>query len=131
MTMDFQSHHLFDQLELSFEATVGILLSLSKLNFLTHAQASPNCYKIRRRKIYHKIKDEVIFTVTNPELPLPSPHLIPLHAACAKAAQLSGASEYIDHIYSEMESISELAHEGTSSDALHHAIMTLRPQTSR
>lgn len=121
---------MFDQLELSFEATVGILLSLSKLNFLTHAQASPNCYKIRRRKIYHKIKDEVTFTVTNPELPLPSPHPLALHAACAKVAQLSGESEYIDRIYSEMESIYVLAHDGTSSDALHHAIMTLRPQIS-
>lgn len=122
---------MFDRLESSFEATVGILLSLSKPNFLTHAQASPSCYKIRRRKIYHKIKDEVTFTVTNPKLPLPSSHLLALHAVCAKVAQLSGASEYIDHIYNEMESISVSAHDGTSSDVLHHAIMTLRPQTSR
>ena len=103
MTMDLQSHDLFDQLELSFEATVSILLSVSKLNFLTHIQASPNCYKIQKSKVYHTIKDEVTFTTTDPELPLPSPHLLALHAACAKVAQLSGASEFIDR---DMETIS-------------------------
>jgi hypothetical protein len=103
MTMDLQSYDLFDQLELSFEATVSILLSVSKLNFLTHIQASPNCYKIQKSKVYHTIKDEVTFTTTDPELPLPSPHLLALHAACAKVAQLSGASEFIDR---DMETIS-------------------------
>ena len=122
MTMDLQSHDLFDQLELSFEATVSILLSVSKLNFLTHIQANPNCYKIQKCNIYHKIKDEVTFTTTDPELPLPSPHLLALHIACAEVAQLSGASEFIDR---DMETISVLAHDGTPSDVPHHAIMTL------
>ena len=94
--MDLQSHDLFDQLELSFEATVSILLSVSKLNFLTHIQANPNCYKIQKCNIYHKIKDEVTFTTTDPELPLPSPHLLALHIACAEVAQLSGASDVAD-----------------------------------
>jgi hypothetical protein len=58
-----------------------------------------------------------MFTTPDPvNLPLPSPHLIALHAACAKVAHLSGAGEYIDHIHENMEEISVLAHDGTSSE---------------
>jgi hypothetical protein len=72
------------------------------------------------------IPDQIIFTTPDPvKLPLPSPDLLALHAACAQVAHLSGAGEYVDRILEDMEQIDVLAHDGTSSDVLHHALMTL------
>jgi hypothetical protein len=70
-----------------------------------------------------------MFSTPDPvKLPLPSQHLLALHAACAQVAHLSGAGEYVDRILEDMEEISVLAHDGTSSEVLHHALMTLGPQ---
>ena len=67
-----------------------------------------------------------MFTTVDPDkLPLPSPELLALHAACAKVAHLSGAGEYVDRIIEDMEQIDVLAYDGTSSDILHHALITL------
>ena len=67
-----------------------------------------------------------MFTTVDPDkLPLPSPELLALHAACAKVAHLSGAGEYVDRILEDMEQIDVLAYDGTSSDILRHALITL------
>jgi hypothetical protein len=67
-----------------------------------------------------------MFTTPDPaKLPLPSPDLLALHAACAQVAHLSGAGEYVDQNFEDMEQIDVLAHDGTSSDILHHVLMTL------
>ena len=67
-----------------------------------------------------------MFTTPDPvKLPLPSPDLLALHAACAQVAHLSGAGEYLDRILEDMEQMDVLAHDGTSSDVLYHALMTL------
>ena len=76
--------------------------------------------------------DQVMVTTPDPvKLPLPSPDLLGLHAACAQVAHLSGAGEYVDRIIEDKEGMNELAYDGTSSDILHHALMILgsRPIT--
>lgn len=115
MTMENQPHDLFDRLELWFEAT-DIL----------------HCYNIRKTdNAFVRIRNQV--TLTTPDAskyPLPSPQLLALHAASAKVSHLSGAGEYLDHIWQdpEMENISVLAHNG-ASDVLHRALVTLPQPT--
>lgn len=96
---------------------------------MRHIQTTPNCYNIHKPEDVIRIKDQVTFTTPDPvNLPLPSPHLLALHAACAQVAHLSGAGEYIDLILTEMEEMEELTYDGTSSEVLHHALMTHRSQ---
>ncbi|KAN0140517.1 hypothetical protein V8E53_001726 [Lactarius tabidus] len=112
MTMQKDAHDIFDRLELWFEET-----------------ATPNCYKVRKPELFLPSKGEVTFPTPDPvKLPLPSPRLLATHAACAQVAHLSGAGEYVDRILEDMEEICVLAHDGTSSEVLHHALMTLGPQ---
>jgi len=112
MTMEHNAHDLFDRLNLWFEET-----------------ATPNYYRVRTTKLLLPVRENVMFTTPDPlKLPLPSPDLLALHAACAQVAHLSGAGEYVDRILKDMEDICVLAHDGTSSEVLHHALMTLGPQ---
>jgi hypothetical protein len=54
--------------------------------------------------------DVVTFTTSDPVLlPLPSPQLLALHAACAQVAHLSGAREFIDKEMKEVEDSEDLA----------------------
>lgn len=65
----------------------------------------------------------VTFSTPDPErLPLPDPRYLALHAACARVAHMSGAAEYIDRIFREMEETGVLANDG-GSDALYHALV--------
>ncbi|KDQ49769.1 hypothetical protein JAAARDRAFT_142978 [Jaapia argillacea MUCL 33604] len=115
MTLQWDVHDFFDRLGLWFEKT-----------------ATPNCYKVRTADplfLYGLLSkmDKVTFTTPDPvKLPLPSPELLALHAACAQVAHLSGAGEYVDRLLEDMEEMGVLAHDGTSSDVLHHALVTLR-----
>ena len=64
------------------------------------------------------------FTTPNPAtLPVPSPELLALHAACAKVAHLSGAGEYIDKIDRDIEDLGVLSYDGASSNILNHAFL--------
>ena len=67
-------------------------------SILTHVQETDNCYQIQMtRPFIFTPPDLVTFTTSDPALlPLPSPQLLALHAACAQVAHLSGAREYID-----------------------------------
>jgi hypothetical protein len=96
-------------------------------NVLTFdAQATSDCYKVGKFTDYLVTPDQVVFTTPDPvKLPLPSPDLLALHATCAQVAHLSGAREYLDRIIEEMEELGVLAQDGTSSEVLHHALMTL------
>jgi hypothetical protein len=52
--------------------------------------------------------NQVAFTTPDPvKLPLPSPDLLALHAACVQVAHLSGAREYIDRFRKDMAEIDE------------------------
>ena len=57
-----------------------------------------------------------------PQHPLPDPRYLALHAACAKVAHLSGASEYVDTIFRKTEDMKVLASDGSSGEALLYAL---------
>jgi hypothetical protein len=85
----------------------------------------PNQYQINARDpIYiSDIINPVTLTSNDPLFPLPSPEYLRLHAACAQVANLSGAGEYIDQVFREMEETRMLAHDGTSAEALSTALL--------
>ena len=70
---------------------------------------------------YHQV---ITFNTDNPRLPVPSRDYLELHAACAKVAHLSAASEYMDSVIREMEETLVLSSDGASTAVLEHAIWT-------
>jgi hypothetical protein len=72
----------------------------------------------------------VTLRTTDPDLALPDGRYLRLHAACATVAHLSGATEYIELLYREMEETVVLASDGTSAEilslALEHASVRVR-----
>jgi hypothetical protein len=70
------------------------------------------------------IPAQVWLTTPDPnDYPLPNPRYLALHAACARVAHLSGAAEYIEMIFRDLENIKVLANNGGSGDLLYHALM--------
>ncbi|KAF8483126.1 hypothetical protein JB92DRAFT_2763245 [Gautieria morchelliformis] len=64
-------------------------------------------------------------TLTSPDvtnLPVPSPRYLRLHASCCCIIHLSGAGEYIDKIFRDMNEGLVLAADGSSADALAFAL---------
>jgi hypothetical protein len=82
-----------------------------------------NCYRLEIANDYIDVIKLPEKMTTDPNLPVPAPELLALHAACAKVAHLSGAGAYIDEFDREMEDINVLAGDGRSADVLSHAIM--------
>ena len=73
----------------------------------------------------------ITFSTSDPEnLPVPSPELLALHSTCCKVAHLSGASEYIDKIHRDADTIGVLSADGTSGDMLNYALSSLLNHTS-
>ena len=68
---------------------------------------------------------EVHFMTTDPLLELPDPCFIAIHAACCRAAHLSGAAKYIDDIYNKTQMAYVLADNGSSAELLQFALSTL------
>jgi len=104
-------HDHFDRLKLCFEAMPD----------------KPHQYKIlyftsRRPAL---MRDFITLSTEKPELPLPDPVLLALHATCCKVAHLSGASEHIDQNYRDADEINVLAEDGTSGDVLSYALLSL------
>jgi len=64
----------------------------------------------------------VVFTSRDKKLPLPDPRYLRIHAACAKVAHLSGAAEYIDGIFRDMDDTRVLATNGSSAELLSYAL---------
>ena len=68
--------------------------------------------------------EKITLTSSDPaKLPIPSPKLIALHAACSKVAHLSGAGAYIDKLDRDADDLDVLAGDGGSSDVLTHVIL--------
>ncbi|KAH7889119.1 hypothetical protein F5I97DRAFT_475539 [Phlebopus sp. FC_14] len=113
MTLQKDQHDYFDRLEMYFEAT-----------------KEKDCYDVT---VFwsRNLTKTVTLTSTNPQLPLPSPELLALHATCAKVARFSGASEYIDELDRDKDALKVLAAGGESADILAHALLGLmsRPLT--
>ncbi|KAJ8456848.1 hypothetical protein ONZ45_g18556 [Pleurotus djamor] len=92
MTLQYDPYHLFNSLDLWFEQT-------SEAN-VYHIETTPTFLAYRQPKVR-------LSTITT--LPLPSPTLLALHAACAKVAHLSGAAQLVDFLLCEgFEIIDEL-----------------------
>lgn len=62
---------------------------------------------------------------TRPDLELPDARFIAIHAACCRAAHLSGAAEYVEMNYRDMEETPVLAADGSSGHLLHSALSSL------
>ena len=92
-------------------------------------QDEENKYKLEARQSYilRDYPEYVTFTTPDPvKLPVPSPTYLAIHAACAKVAHMSGAAEYIDKFYRDMEDGMILNPNGASAEMLEHAIFELQ-----
>ena len=63
----------------------------------------------------------ITFHSADPQIPLPDPRYLAIHAACAKVCHASGAAEVIEKMLREYEEIPVLATDG-SSNILEHAL---------
>ena len=91
-------------------------------------QEDENKYKLVSpfRSILLNYQEYITFTTPDPvEYPVPSRTYLEIHAACAKVAHLSGAREYIEKLYEEMENRETLDSDGGSGDMLEHAFLGL------
>jgi hypothetical protein len=76
--------------------------------------------------IHPQMRQFVTFSTKDAEhLPVPSRELLALHATCCKVAHLSGAAEYIERIYRDIDEMGVLASDGTSADMLDYALFSL------
>ena len=92
-------------------------------------QSQLDHYEIKLFTLYSphpSLRRFVTFSSTDPEyLPVPAPELLTLHATCCKVAHLSGAAEYIDKVYRDVEEMGVLASDGTSGDILSYALLSI------
>ncbi|KAF4614259.1 hypothetical protein D9613_008152 [Agrocybe pediades] len=93
MTLDHPLYCFFDRLRLWFVAT-----------------DQPNQYRVSTSDEIVPYKDKLVtFETDDPvNLPVPSPVYLAIHAACAQAAQLSGAAKYIEKYYEDVGSSADL-----------------------
>ncbi|OBZ65789.1 hypothetical protein A0H81_14339 [Grifola frondosa] len=81
----------------------------------------PNTYRPNSTDpiIRRNVPQTVTFTTNDPvKLPLPSPDYLRLHATAARVANLSGAREYIERVFRDMEETFVLENNGSSADLL-------------
>jgi len=64
----------------------------------------------------------VEFDSGHPDAPPPDPHLLALHATCARVAHMSGAAEFLDQLQWDAEETKVLAFDGSSADLLSNLI---------
>ncbi|KAL7278641.1 hypothetical protein ACG7TL_007642 [Trametes sanguinea] len=112
MTLDVIVHEQFDRMNLWFQAIDG----------------QDNTYKVVLAPAVGglarlvAIPEQVTFVAHRPELPLPSPKYLRVHAACCQIAHLSGAAAHLDVIFRDMEELKVLAQDGSSADVLTYAL---------
>ncbi|KAG8746503.1 hypothetical protein FRC11_012685 [Ceratobasidium sp. 423] len=96
----------------------GVRVSFDKfLIWLEATGEAENQYTIGRidELYYNDLPDVVTFSSSSPDLPLPDPRYLALHAACARVIKLSGAVEYIARIPSDFEETEVLSENGSAS----------------
>ena len=64
----------------------------------------------------------MVFKSTRPDLLLPNPVYLRIHAACCRVAHLSGAGEVIDKVLEDLEDIRVLSKDGSSAHLLSFAL---------
>ncbi|KAI0351275.1 hypothetical protein OH77DRAFT_1429787 [Trametes cingulata] len=116
MTLDVIVRDTFDQMDLWFEP----------VNDQEHTYKIVLAARVQRLA-EGIVPQEVTFTSHHPELPLPSPKYLRIHAACCRIAHMSGAAEYLDLVLHELEEMQVLACDGTSADVLSFALRNIMP----
>ena len=125
-------HADFGRLNLWFEGTDEVRHSRSSWQFQLNVY-QPNHYTVcvcdkgneeYLRQFGHLHADgdrlSVTFSSRHQSLRLPDPRLLALHAACARVAHMSGASEAFDEFERDIEDTRVLALDGSSARLLDH-----------
>ncbi|KAF8875988.1 hypothetical protein BD779DRAFT_1449710, partial [Infundibulicybe gibba] len=108
MIMEPRAHRTFDSLRIWLEPT-----------------SVPNEYtphSVHDGVWVQDMSNPAAFSSADSELPIPSPDYIALHAACAKVANLSGAGEYVESMWDNIEDARVLSTDGSSSMLLLFAL---------
>jgi hypothetical protein len=66
---------------------------------LQAVEGQANTYDIRARRpldLRRCKANPIVLTSTDPNIPLPNPTYLKIHASCCRVAQMSGAADYID-----------------------------------
>ena len=116
LTLSTSYSGLFEKLYVWFEAIVSVLEILAPCTEGLQDDRD-NTYAIRAMdKVYlRSFRDNPIaLTSQYPDLPLPNPTFLLIHAACCKIASLSGATDYILRNLDDMEDIVLLTKGGLS-----------------
>ncbi|KAG1815097.1 uncharacterized protein BJ212DRAFT_1577643 [Suillus subaureus] len=116
LTLAVHVHAMFNRLDLWFE------------EMDTHHDMQHTYQVCGDPQTIRALPPTVTFTTDDPlHLPLPSPHYLGIHAACCKVAWLSGAKDYIEKTFGDMEEIQAMASDGSSAEALHCALIHALP----
>jgi hypothetical protein len=132
MTLSYDMKMMFNMLSVWFEAIVSDLTSLSDFMHYTKSlqDGQENTYAIKAKKavlLNSCQANPITFTSQHPDLPLPNPTYLRIHAACCKVAHLSGAIEYIENILNDLEDIEVLSQSDSSAHVLMFALQPLGP----
>lgn len=128
LTLRVEVHSLFDKLDLWFELVpVSFVLVVHYYDLIHTAQNTLNTYNICVSHDFFRrtLLPTITFTSHN-GFPLPDPRYLKLHAAACRIAHLSGATEYIETHYRDMDSIKVLACDGTSAEILSFALQGIQ-----
>ncbi|KAI0654426.1 hypothetical protein C8Q70DRAFT_925846 [Cubamyces menziesii] len=110
MTLSPRIHALFDKM----------LLWLEKVD------EEDNTYRVvlARGRTHDAInvREKAHFVSHHPDLPVPNPRYLHIHATCCRIAHMSGAADYLDLVLRDIEESQVLAEDGTSADTLTFAI---------
>ncbi|KAF8551727.1 hypothetical protein OG21DRAFT_1466832 [Imleria badia] len=89
MTLWNGIHSIFNELHMWFEPS-------DEDPYMCFVKTSkPNCLPA--------LRDSFTMTTTDSDLPRPSPDYLRLHASCARIANLSGATRYVESLYSDLD----------------------------
>jgi hypothetical protein len=132
MTLEYDIHAWFDELKLWFEAVVSGLQSVSPCSECLQDDKE-NTYNIcvTKERILGQFQvNPIEFTSADPDLPLPNPTYLKIHAACCRVAHLSGAGEYMDKVLEDVEDMGVLSKDGSSAHVLEYALQAHSQEVS-
>jgi len=129
MTLQYDLHDPFDKLELWLEAVEGIpntyAVKTSYSPDLNEHMMFPPRVTFSYESALRIDPDLSLEPGLATDFPLPNPEYLHIHACVCKVAHMSGAADYIDYIFREMEDIGVLAEDGASMDVLDGALSFL------
>ncbi|KAF9460298.1 hypothetical protein BDZ94DRAFT_1378022, partial [Collybia nuda] len=117
LTLLSDVHDRFERLELWFEETS------------TEHQYNIGAIDPEEVFEFSRLPRQVKFETEHHNMALPSSIYLKLHAVCAKIAHLSGAGEYIEKFQRDLEQTDVLASDGSSTELLHDALLSLKAIT--